>query len=192
MDISSFKLYNSHIYWYILLKSAKYSNLNYNHPFFTNMYPSVQAARHCFSNIGQRLSPYYPVVVRLLVVSTFIEDGVSVVLEFDHELNFLHRQFHLPYFIAAFLLISYILISFAAALMIVSCREKNAAFRRARSSGMHFIPADNLLSTYSNSLWKCRLSREEPLFVRCYSLRFLRQSSCGICIAKFISYFGND
>eukprot|EP00171_Calliarthron_tuberculosum_P018387 IDg18387t1 len=78
----------------------------------------VQANR-----VGKRLSPYFPTAVRVLLVSTFVEDGLRVLLELPHQISFLRNEYSLPSFIAAIMLLSNILISFAAVYVILMRRR---------------------------------------------------------------------
>lgn len=88
----------------------------------------VESAFYCGSKIAKLLSPSYPVIARLLLVSTFIEDGVTVMLELGLQRDFLRREYGIPYYMAALLIICYLSISLSAALLLVSCRDK---FQRA-------------------------------------------------------------
>lgn len=78
----------------------------------------VQANR-----VGKKVQPYVPTLVRLLLVSTFVEDGLRVLLELPHQIAFLHNEFRIPSFIAAIMLLANIAISFVAVYVIVMRRR---------------------------------------------------------------------
>jgi ER-derived vesicles protein len=63
------------------------------------------------------LNPYLPTVVRL--VATFIEDGVRVLFELRHQVEFLRYQYALPAFLARFLLVTSVLVSFVGVALVV-------------------------------------------------------------------------
>lgn len=81
---------------------------------------------------GKVVSPYMPLVVRLLLVSTFVEDGVRVLLELRHQIAFLQNEYHIPSFIAGFMLLSNIFISFVAVAVILARKR----FARGRHESL--------------------------------------------------------
>lgn len=70
--------------------------------------------------VKKKVAPYLPFTCRLLLVSTFIEDGVRILFEMDHQVGFLSHEYRLPGFIAGFLLLTNIFISFIAVALILA------------------------------------------------------------------------
>lgn len=64
--------------------------------------------------------PYMPLICRVLLVSTFIEDGVRILFEMRHQVDFLRHEYGLPSFLATFMLLANILVSFIAVFIILS------------------------------------------------------------------------
>lgn len=84
------------------------------------MNPGLRDAMSTANKVGKALSPYFPMVVRLLLVSTFIEDGCRVLLELQHQVHFLRSEYHIPGFIATLMLLTNILVSFVAVAVILA------------------------------------------------------------------------
>lgn len=73
--------------------------------------------------LKKKVAPYLPFVCRLLLVSTFIEDGVRILFEMKHQIDFLRHEYYIPSVIAAFLLIANIIISFVAVAFILGRKK---------------------------------------------------------------------
>lgn len=101
----------------------------------TNFQPGLREAVVTANRYGKRLSPWFPFVVRLLLVSTFLEDGIRVLLELPHQIAFLRSEYYIPSFIAALMLLTNIIVSFVAVAVILARKrflrgkhESNAAY----------------------------------------------------------------
>lgn len=68
----------------------------------------------------KQVSPYLPLACRILLISTFLEDGIRVLFELNHQVDFLHHEYYIPSFIAAFMLLTNIIISFIAIAIILA------------------------------------------------------------------------
>jgi ER-derived vesicles protein len=68
-------------------------------------------------------APYLPTLVRLLLVATFIEDGVRVLFELPHQVDFLRLQYGLPGFIAGTLLVGNVAVSFIGGALVVAQKK---------------------------------------------------------------------
>lgn len=68
----------------------------------------------------KKVAPYLPFTCRLLLVSTFMEDGVRILFEMRHQIDFLRHEYRIPGFIAATLLLTNIIISFIAVFFILA------------------------------------------------------------------------
>lgn len=66
---------------------------------------------------------YIPTVIRLLLVATFVEDGVRVLFELPHQIDFLRHEYRFPSFVASFLLISNVLISFVGVAFVLAQKK---------------------------------------------------------------------
>ncbi|CAN8063744.1 unnamed protein product [Agarophyton chilense] len=66
------------------------------------------------------IAPYLPLICRILLMSTFIEDGIRVLFEMRHQVDFLHHEYYLPAFIATLMLLSNIAISFISIAVILA------------------------------------------------------------------------
>jgi uncharacterized membrane protein YphA (DoxX/SURF4 family) len=73
--------------------------------------------------IRKDLNPYLPTIVRLLLVATFVEDGVRVLFELPHQVDFLRYQYYLPSFIAYIMLIVSVAISFVGVAFVVAQKK---------------------------------------------------------------------
>lgn len=69
------------------------------------------------------ISPYMPMLCRILLVSTFVEDGIRILFEMNHQVDFLIHEYYLPGFIATLLLLSNIFISFIAVVFILGRKK---------------------------------------------------------------------
>lgn len=68
-------------------------------------------------------SPYLPTLVRVLLIATFVEDGVRVLFELPHQVDFLRLQYRMPSFIATILLVGNVLISFLGCGLVVAQKK---------------------------------------------------------------------
>lgn len=71
----------------------------------------------------KKVSPYLPLICRILLVSTFIEDGVRILFEMQHQIDFLRHEYYIPSPIAAIMLLANILISFIAVVFILGRKK---------------------------------------------------------------------
>lgn len=69
------------------------------------------------------LSPYMPMLCRVLLVSTFVEDGVRILFEMRHQVDFLLHEYYIPRFIAVCMLLSNIFVSFVAVAVILARKK---------------------------------------------------------------------
>ena len=76
----------------------------------------VQSARKA----RRLLNPYLPTIVRVLLVSTFVEDGLRVLQELDHQISFLTNQYFLPSAIAGMMLFGNIAVSFVGVFLVLA------------------------------------------------------------------------
>lgn len=81
---------------------------------------SVRQNISALRKFRRTVSPYFPLACRVLLVSTFLEDGIRVLFEMTHQIDFLHHEFYIPALIAAFMLLTYILISFIGVFFILA------------------------------------------------------------------------
>lgn len=84
------------------------------------------------------LSPYFPLVVRLLLVSTFIEDGIRVFFELSLQVSWIGKVYGIPSIIAYVLILANLMLS-AAASCIVVLRKKFARGRYESTAGYALI-----------------------------------------------------
>jgi ER-derived vesicles protein len=68
-------------------------------------------------------APYLPTLVRLLLVATFMEDGVRVMFELTHQADFLRHQYSMPAWFAIALLIANVAVSFVGVALVVGQRR---------------------------------------------------------------------
>lgn len=73
--------------------------------------------------IRKAASPYLPFLCRVLLVSTFVEDGIRILFEMRHQVDFLRHEYGFPAFIATIMLLSNILISFVAVAVILARKK---------------------------------------------------------------------
>lgn len=85
-------------------------------PAAQNVIASVRRAR-------KAATPYLPFLCRVLLVSTFIEDGVRILFEMHHQVDFLRHEYSIPGFIGTFMLLSNIIISFIAVAFILARKK---------------------------------------------------------------------
>jgi hypothetical protein len=46
--------------------------------------------------VGQPLKPYIPAMSRLLIVATFLEDSMRIMMQWDDQLTFMEQSRHFP------------------------------------------------------------------------------------------------
>lgn len=73
--------------------------------------------------IRKKIAPYLPFTCRLLLVSTFIEDGVRILFEMSHQIEFLRHEYYIPSPIAAIMLLTNIIVSFIAVALILGRKK---------------------------------------------------------------------
>jgi ER-derived vesicles protein len=73
--------------------------------------------------LRKEIAPYLPTLVRLLLVATFVEDGVRVIFEISHQVDFLRHQYGMPSWFASLLLIANIAVSFVGVVLVVGQRK---------------------------------------------------------------------
>lgn len=69
--------------------------------------------------LKKNVAPFLPFTCRLLLVSTFIEDGVRILFEMRHQVDFLRHEYYIPSIIASLMLLGNIIISFIAVAFIL-------------------------------------------------------------------------
>lgn len=82
--------------------------------------PAVRQGLMQVRKARKTISPYLPMACRVLLVSTFIEDGIRILFEMSHQIDFLHHEYSIPRFLAGLMLFANILISFAAIILILA------------------------------------------------------------------------
>ncbi|KAA8491920.1 Surfeit locus protein 4 [Porphyridium purpureum] len=68
--------------------------------------------------------PYLPMITRVLIIATFVEDGIRVLLDIKPQANFLTYQYSLPFALSVMLIASTTLVSLAASAAICSRKPK--------------------------------------------------------------------
>lgn len=71
----------------------------------------------------KKVAPYMPFTGRLLLVSTFVEDGIRILFEMGHQIDFLRHEYYIPSFVAAIMLLTNILVSFIAVAVILARKK---------------------------------------------------------------------
>lgn len=84
------------------------------------MNPGLREAVDSAKGLSKKVKPWAPMLVRILLVSTFVEDGLRVLLELPHQISFLRAEYYIPSFFAALMLIANIGISFVAVFVILA------------------------------------------------------------------------
>lgn len=73
--------------------------------------------------LKKEAAPYLPTLVRVLLIATFVEDGVRVLFELPHQVDFLRLQYYMPSFVATFLLVGNVLVSFLGCGLVVAQKK---------------------------------------------------------------------
>mmetsp|Transcript_13049 Transcript_13049/g.40202 ORF Transcript_13049/g.40202 Transcript_13049/m.40202 type:complete len:289 (-) Transcript_13049:184-1050(-) len=74
-------------------------------------------------------APYLPLIAKVFLILTFIEDGVRVLYELDSQRQFLKSEYGVPDIIGSILVVSTVLLSFAgAALVLTKKYEKQGSY----------------------------------------------------------------
>lgn len=80
----------------------------------------------CFRDalkLTKSISPYFPLVVRMLLVSTFIEDGVRVLFELPLQSVWLTKVYGIPRYIGSSIIVVNLVLSFSASAIILMRRN---------------------------------------------------------------------
>mmetsp|Transcript_19091 Transcript_19091/g.33015 ORF Transcript_19091/g.33015 Transcript_19091/m.33015 type:complete len:286 (+) Transcript_19091:258-1115(+) len=77
------------------------------------------AGKH-WKKVEKVVRPYLPLIIRLLIVATFLEDGIRVMFELSPQIDFLNYEYKFPRIIAGFLIFTTTLLSLAGAVGILS------------------------------------------------------------------------
>lgn len=91
----------------------------------SNLPPAARDAIATARRTRKVLAPYMPMICRVLLVSTFVEDGIRILFEMHHQVDFLRHEYYIPGFIAGLMLLANIFISFIAVAFILA--RKNVA-----------------------------------------------------------------
>lgn len=83
-------------------------------------YPKAVRRNVAVRKLRKTVSAYLPFACRLLLVSTFIEDGLRILYEMKHQVDFLHHEYYIPSFLAGIMLFANILISFGSIAFILA------------------------------------------------------------------------
>lgn len=70
--------------------------------------------------VRRAVNPYLPVIVRVLLVSTFLEDGLRVMQELDHQISFLSNQYYFPPALAGLMLFGNIAVSLVGVVLVLA------------------------------------------------------------------------
>lgn len=90
--------------------------------------PAVRSFVTQARKVRKAAAPFLPMICRILLVSTFLEDGIRILFEMHHQVDFLRHEYGIPSFIAVLMLLGNILVSFAAVATILA-RKKLARGR---------------------------------------------------------------
>uniref|UniRef100_A0A7S0BTP8 DoxX family protein n=1 Tax=Rhodosorus marinus TaxID=101924 RepID=A0A7S0BTP8_9RHOD len=80
----------------------------------------VKSATVRLTKIKKVVSPYFPIMARFLLVLTFFEDGMRVLLEFASQVYFLNSHYGMPNWLAGFILIVTVLLSLIGAGLVMT------------------------------------------------------------------------
>lgn len=89
----------------------------------TNLPPAARNAVATVRRTRKLAAPYLPFLCRVLLVSTFIEDGIRIFFEMRHQIDFLKHEYMIPSFIATLMLLLNIFISFVAVVFILGRKK---------------------------------------------------------------------
>lgn len=73
--------------------------------------------------IKRDYAAYFPTIIRLLLVATFVEDGVRVLFEMPHQIDFLRHEYRMPAFIGGSLLVANVIISFVGVALVLAQKK---------------------------------------------------------------------
>ena len=90
---------------------------------FGSLPKSVRQNLSALKKARNTVAPYLPMACRVLLVSTFVEDGIRILFEMRHQVEFLHHEYYLPSFIATLMLLCNIFVSFVAIAFILARRR---------------------------------------------------------------------
>ncbi|KAJ8902706.1 hypothetical protein NDN08_006026 [Rhodosorus marinus] len=80
----------------------------------------VKTATVRLTKLKKVVSPYFPIMARFLLILTFLEDGIRVLFEFSAQVYFLKSHYGLPKWLAGFILIVTVLLSFVGAGLVMT------------------------------------------------------------------------
>lgn len=85
--------------------------------------PAVHTAIATARRVRKAATPYLPILCRVLLVSTFIEDGIRILFEMPNQVDFLRHEYSIPRFFATLMLFSNIIVSFIAVAFILARKK---------------------------------------------------------------------
>lgn len=83
------------------------------------MRENMKAALVSARKVNRQLSPWFPWITRALLVATFVEDGIRILVEMPHQVHFLVHEYYVPQFLARVGLVLFVLISFAGVILVL-------------------------------------------------------------------------
>lgn len=88
-----------------------------------NIPPALRPHVQNLRKLRKQAAPYLPFACRLLLVSTFLEDGLRILFEMHHQIDFLRHEYYMPSFIAGLLLLLNVGVSFVAVAFILGRKK---------------------------------------------------------------------
>ena len=83
------------------------------------MRDNMKAALVSARKVNKQLSPWFPLITRALLVATFVEDGVRILVELPYQVQFLVDNYYIPSFLANIFLVFFVLISFVGVVLVL-------------------------------------------------------------------------
>lgn len=98
---------------------------------------SARQALRVSKRFTKQVAPYAPYITRGLFVATFVEDGVRVLTEMPHQIDFLHYEYRIPEWLAGVLLVVTVLLSFVGSGLLIA--QKHAFGGKYEALGSYLL-----------------------------------------------------
>ncbi|KAI8369341.1 SURF4 family-domain-containing protein [Radiomyces spectabilis] len=84
-------------------------------------------AEDIVDKVGQPLKPYIPAIARFLIVATFLEDSLRIIMQWSEQVDYMQKQRHFPTGLSHLFLLANVLVMLVGSSLVIMKRHQEYA-----------------------------------------------------------------